>query len=233
MREAANGNPFRSGHWPARFAIAQNDYTLCFKKGDHDSYSSLPDARCSRKCGLATQKINLYQKAQAAGGSNDPTGSHRATGRSPTISVGMSVPISLERMMRLMPSQNPNASATREPSQLTPRTASSTHPWQGNERRQFVNSHSELSPAAQELAKAVDQYKFAHRRRFIGFEEILGIITELGYRKLSPESFHEPIVTASSPGVVEAVKRCQEAVAKTQRLRAEQPWPEAATCDLV
>lgn len=53
----------------------------------------------------------------------------------------------------------------------------------GVERRQFANSHSELSPAAKELAMAIDQYKLLHRRRFITFEEMLGVIQSLGYRK--------------------------------------------------
>jgi hypothetical protein len=53
----------------------------------------------------------------------------------------------------------------------------------GAERRQFANSHSELSPAAKELASAIDEYKLLHRRRFITFEEMLGVITSLGYRK--------------------------------------------------
>jgi hypothetical protein len=51
------------------------------------------------------------------------------------------------------------------------------------ERRQFTNSHEELSPDAAELARAIDQYKLMHRRRFIDFEEMLGVIKSLGYRK--------------------------------------------------
>ncbi|MEE2707780.1 MAG: hypothetical protein VX988_12065 [Planctomycetota bacterium] len=51
------------------------------------------------------------------------------------------------------------------------------------ERRQFANSHSELSPDAQELARAIDEYKLRHRRRFITYEEMLGVISELGYSK--------------------------------------------------
>ena len=51
------------------------------------------------------------------------------------------------------------------------------------ERRQFSNSHEGLSPDAQELAQAIDQYKLIHRRRFITFEEMLSVITELGYQK--------------------------------------------------
>ncbi len=51
------------------------------------------------------------------------------------------------------------------------------------ERRQFSNSHEELSPAARQLAQAVDGYKLAHRRRFITYEELLGVVESLGYRK--------------------------------------------------
>ncbi|MDG2381502.1 MAG: hypothetical protein P8N76_07500 [Pirellulaceae bacterium] len=51
------------------------------------------------------------------------------------------------------------------------------------ERRQFTNSHSDLSPRARELAQAIDEYKLHHRRRFITYEEMLAIIEELGYQK--------------------------------------------------
>ena len=51
------------------------------------------------------------------------------------------------------------------------------------ERRQFANSHDELSLEAQELARAIDGYKLRHRRRFITYEEMLGVITSLGYHK--------------------------------------------------
>jgi hypothetical protein len=53
----------------------------------------------------------------------------------------------------------------------------------GAERRQFSNSHQELSPDARELAVAIDGYKLMHRRRFITFEEMLAVIKELGYSK--------------------------------------------------
>lgn len=53
----------------------------------------------------------------------------------------------------------------------------------GRERRQFANSHEELSPEAAELARAIDQYKLLHRRRFINFEEMLAIVKSLGYSK--------------------------------------------------
>ncbi|MBI1247651.1 hypothetical protein GC197_07350 [bacterium] len=49
------------------------------------------------------------------------------------------------------------------------------------ERRQFTNSHEGLSPGAQELAQAIDQYKLRNRRRFITYEEMYEIITALGY----------------------------------------------------
>lgn len=51
------------------------------------------------------------------------------------------------------------------------------------ERRQFANSHEELSGEARELAVAIDAYKLVHRRRFITYEEMLGVVKTLGYRK--------------------------------------------------
>jgi hypothetical protein len=51
------------------------------------------------------------------------------------------------------------------------------------ERRQFANSHDDLSPPAKELATAIDEYKLRHRRRFISCEELLGVIHQLGYKK--------------------------------------------------
>ncbi len=51
------------------------------------------------------------------------------------------------------------------------------------ERRQFANSHDELSLEARELAQAIDGYKLAHRRRFITYEEMLGVVKSLGYDK--------------------------------------------------
>jgi len=52
----------------------------------------------------------------------------------------------------------------------------------GRERRQFTNSHDELSPEARQLARAIDGYKLTHRRRFITYEEMLSVIKQLGYR---------------------------------------------------
>jgi len=51
------------------------------------------------------------------------------------------------------------------------------------ERRQFTNSHEELSPDAAELARAIDAYKLRHRRRFITYEEMLGVVRSLGYHR--------------------------------------------------
>jgi septal ring factor EnvC (AmiA/AmiB activator) len=51
------------------------------------------------------------------------------------------------------------------------------------ERRQFTNSHEELSPDAAELAQAIDAYKVRHRRRFITYEEILAVVQSLGYHR--------------------------------------------------
>lgn len=53
----------------------------------------------------------------------------------------------------------------------------------GRERRQFTNSHLDLSGEARELAHAIDEYKLRHRRRFITYEEMLSVITELGYSR--------------------------------------------------
>jgi hypothetical protein len=53
----------------------------------------------------------------------------------------------------------------------------------GVERRQFVDSRSDLSPDARQLADAIDQYKLRHRRRFLTYEEMVSLIQSLGYRK--------------------------------------------------
>jgi hypothetical protein len=51
------------------------------------------------------------------------------------------------------------------------------------ERRQFTNSHDELSPEARDLAQAIDSYKLVHRRRFITYEEMLAVMKSLGYKR--------------------------------------------------
>jgi len=63
------------------------------------------------------------------------------------------------------------------------RESAGTSDLAGRERRQFTNSHDNLSPEAAELALSIDQYKMQHRRRFINFEEMLSIFKSLGYSK--------------------------------------------------
>lgn len=69
------------------------------------------------------------------------------------------------------------------PAFIDRRNHETINPQPGLERRQFANSHDELSPDARELANAIDGYKLRHRRRFITFEEMLGVIRGLGYSK--------------------------------------------------
>ena len=56
-------------------------------------------------------------------------------------------------------------------------------PVTNQDRRQFQDSRGHLSLEAIELAEAVDQYKLRHRRRFITFEELYDVMSELGYHK--------------------------------------------------
>ena len=57
-------------------------------------------------------------------------------------------------------------------------------PPSGVERRsQFGNCYDGLSPDAQQLAEAIDQYKSQNRRRFITYEEMLSVIKSLGYHR--------------------------------------------------
>lgn len=52
-----------------------------------------------------------------------------------------------------------------------------------SERRQFGSSHEGLSEGGRELALAIDQYKLQHHRRYITCDEMLFVITSLGYTK--------------------------------------------------
>jgi hypothetical protein len=70
-----------------------------------------------------------------------------------------------------------------DPSFIDRRSPVGDPPMPTRERRQFTNSHDELSPGARELAIAIDQYKLHHRRRFITYEEMLSVMTSLGYHK--------------------------------------------------
>lgn len=53
----------------------------------------------------------------------------------------------------------------------------------GVERRQFSDARRSERPEIEELAKAVDQYKLIHRRRFITFEELYDVMISLGYHR--------------------------------------------------
>ncbi len=75
------------------------------------------------------------------------------------------------------------ATAIADPSFVDRRSSVGDRTLPEHERRQFTNSHEELSPSARELALAIDQYKLHHRRRFITYEEMLSVMTTLGYRK--------------------------------------------------
>ncbi len=63
------------------------------------------------------------------------------------------------------------------------RNAEPAHGSPNRERRQFADAHTALSYEAKELATAIDQYKLVHRRRFITYEEMLGVIQSLGYSR--------------------------------------------------
>jgi hypothetical protein len=53
----------------------------------------------------------------------------------------------------------------------------------GAERRQFSPSYDSSRPEVNELARAVDEYKLRHRRRFITFEELYDVMISLGYHR--------------------------------------------------
>jgi hypothetical protein len=53
----------------------------------------------------------------------------------------------------------------------------------GTERRQFTPSYNSSRPEVNELARAIDEYKMRHRRRFITFEELYDVIETLGYHQ--------------------------------------------------
>jgi len=53
----------------------------------------------------------------------------------------------------------------------------------GVERRQFAPSYNSPRPEVNDLARAIDQYKLRHRRRFITFEELFDVIESLGYHR--------------------------------------------------
>ncbi len=58
-----------------------------------------------------------------------------------------------------------------------------SNPAARGERRQFGSSHFGLSDDARDLALAIDQYKLQHHRRYLTCDELLSVITSLGYQK--------------------------------------------------
>jgi hypothetical protein len=53
------------------------------------------------------------------------------------------------------------------------------------ERRQFGSSHAGLSDQGHELALAIDEYKVQHHRRYLTCDEMLKVLSSLGYVKQS------------------------------------------------
>jgi len=53
----------------------------------------------------------------------------------------------------------------------------------GFERRQFRDGNRSARPEVAEFADAIDEYKVTHRRRFVTFEELVDVMTSLGYHK--------------------------------------------------
>ena len=51
------------------------------------------------------------------------------------------------------------------------------------DRRQFRDARNYSSPGAAELGDAIDKYKADHRRRFITWDELYDVITNLVYEK--------------------------------------------------
>ncbi|MFK8112499.1 MAG: hypothetical protein AB8B91_09860 [Rubripirellula sp.] len=52
-----------------------------------------------------------------------------------------------------------------------------------SERRQFGSSHQGLTEDGRELALAIDRYKAEFHRRYITCDEMLKVLTSLGYSK--------------------------------------------------
>ena len=65
------------------------------------------------------------------------------------------------------------------------RRSAGARPQSNGERRQFGSSHVGLSDDGRELAMAIDQYKVQHHRRYLTCDEMLSVLKDLGYRKLS------------------------------------------------
>ena len=64
------------------------------------------------------------------------------------------------------------------------RPASSRYEQAGIERRQFPNVGVEFSDEGQELAQAIDLYKFENKQQRVNVEELLSIMKSLGYIRM-------------------------------------------------
>ena len=82
-----------------------------------------------------------------------------------------------------MATENRTFGTGNQEAEFIDRRATTTSNSSGLERRQFSDSHQDLSPDAAELGIAIDQYKLINRRRYITYEEMLGVIKSLGYSK--------------------------------------------------
>ncbi|MBL8818875.1 MAG: hypothetical protein JNL58_22795 [Planctomyces sp.] len=73
---------------------------------------------------------------------------------------------------------------TQDSTNFFERRRGDTGPSPGNgERRQFRDGNRSARPEVAELANAIDDYKLAHRRRFITFEELFDVMVSLGYHR--------------------------------------------------
>jgi hypothetical protein len=81
------------------------------------------------------------------------------------------------------PFLGPNANVLAGNNEFVDRRNATTTNQQQSERRQFGSSHSDLSPAGRELAVAIDEYKIEHHRRYLTCDEMISVITRLGYQK--------------------------------------------------
>lgn len=78
----------------------------------------------------------------------------------------------------------------------------------GLERRQFSSNYSELSPAGAELGQAIDSYKVANRRRYVTYDEILQVLSALGYHRTTtspalPLQAAGSLASVSAPATLE------------------------------
>ena len=72
---------------------------------------------------------------------------------------------------------------TPDSNEFVDRRTTATSDQQQAERRQFGSSHTGLSTAGRELAVAIDEYKVQHHRRYLTCDEMLSVMSTLGYRK--------------------------------------------------